>query len=224
MSDSLRALLANAEALLFDFDGVVVDSEPYHYQAYVEAFAPHGHRPDRDVYWVYWTDRGDGVPGELSRCGLDPALADELKASKRAIFHRYCEQAAFGFFPGALHAMRAAAASPLKCAIASNSSPEAIAAVFAAHGQEQPLPIVGRREGMRSKPAPDVFLAAAKSLEVDPARCVVIEDAAKGVNAAITAGMAAIVSRYRLNAAFDYPGAVGEIAGLAALPPLLPRG
>lgn len=223
MSDSLRALLAEAEALLFDFDGVVVDSEPTHYQAYVEAFAPYGHRPDKDVYWVYWTDRGDGVPGELSRCGLDPALADEIKASKRQIFQRLCEQAAFGFFPGAIYAMRAAAASPLKCAIASNSSPEAIAAVFAAHGEEPPLPIVGRREGMRAKPAPDVFLAAAEQLGVEPARCVVIEDAAKGINAAVSAGMAPVVSRYRLNAAFDYPAAAAELQGLAALPPLLPR-
>ena len=70
-----RSLIADTEAVVFDFDNVIVDSEPFHYRAYAGVFAAHGHTLHRERYWLEWTSRGGGAEGEIARHGLelDPA-------------------------------------------------------------------------------------------------------------------------------------------------------
>ena len=67
--------------------------------------------------------------------------------------------------------------------------------------------ILGKNPPRPEKPSPDIFLEAAQELGLPPAKCVVVEDALKGLNAAHKAGMACIIVRNRLNQNIDFPGA-----------------
>lgn len=214
----LAVLLETASAVLFDFDGVVVDSEPLHYEAYRVAFAARGHALNAAEYWSRFTDTGAAVQAEMEVYGLDFDEA-EIRAEKKQTFGQLCREGAIPFAAGALETLRAFADSALPASIASNSAPDDIAAIFAAAGETCPLPIVGRSAGLRGKPAPDIFLAAAETLGLsaaDRARCVVLEDARKGVEAAVAAGMIPVVVRGATNRDFAYPEARAEIDGIAA--------
>ena len=75
-TEVFRRIVDGAGAVIFDFDNVIVDSEPFHYRAYSEVFAGKGHTIDREEYWVEWTSKGGGAEGEINRYGLDLDPAD----------------------------------------------------------------------------------------------------------------------------------------------------
>ena len=54
-SEKLKSLLKKTNGVIFDFDGVLADSEPYHYLAYNEIFEKYGHSLNKSEYWVEWT-------------------------------------------------------------------------------------------------------------------------------------------------------------------------
>jgi len=213
---ALDALLATRPALLLDFDGVIADSEPWHYEAYALAFAAHGHRLDRAEYWARFTETGLGARDEIERFSL-PVTTEEIVRAKKAQYAAWCKDARIPLFDGVVATLERLAASPFKASIASNSRADEIAAIFAANGASCPLPIVGRKDALRPKPAPDIFLAAASELGEPPAHCLVFEDARKGLVAALAAGMPTVIVRNPQNRAFAYPEAAAEIDGLAAL-------
>ena len=66
----LHALLKNTKAAILDFDGLLADSEFYHYKAYNEVFERYGHTLDKDEYWIEWTSKGKGIKGEIERNNL----------------------------------------------------------------------------------------------------------------------------------------------------------
>lgn len=80
-------------------------------------------------------------------------------------------------------------AEGVKLAVASSAPPANRALVIEGLGWQQRFDVVVASEGLPGKPAPDVFLAAAKAIGVAPADCVVFEDAVNGVKAAVAAGM-----------------------------------
>jgi len=96
MTQPLRESLAAARAVLFDFDNVVVDSEPFHYEAYRRVFAGLGHSVDAAEYWIHWTSRGEGRRGDAPprawrstrrRCGAPRGDLLEFCASGRIPFY-----------------------------------------------------------------------------------------------------------------------------------------
>ncbi|MBN2358860.1 MAG: HAD family phosphatase [Deltaproteobacteria bacterium] len=215
---------SQAAAIIFDFDGVLADSEPSYYQTYGEVFARHGHHIPPDEYWEYWTSKGEGAAGQIRRHGLvgiDPIAVD---AAQIARYRQLCLQGRVPLFAGAapllqrLLAGREGGCRPT--AIASNSPPDLVAAILRAGGAPVP-PVVGG-PGLRLKPAPDIFLAAARRLEVEPRRALVIEDSEKGIRAARTAGMAVVLVRRPLNQRFALD-ADFEIRGLQPLLELMDR-
>ena len=74
--DKLCSLLERCPCVVFDFDGLLADSEPFHYRAYNEVFEQYGHTLDQEEYWVEWTSKGKGIAGEIERhnlnLGVDP--------------------------------------------------------------------------------------------------------------------------------------------------------
>ena len=184
-------------SVIFDLDGTLVDSEPNYYEAGRQTLAEHG-VPD-----FTWTDheRYVGISTQetvtrwKSLYGLR-ASVPELLADKN---RRYLELArtATRAYPEMRKFVELLAGEGVPMAVASGSSPQAIDAILAGTGLDAYLrTAVSADEVAHGKPAPDVFLEAARRLGADPADCVVLEDAAPGAAAAHAAGMRCIAIPY----------------------------
>jgi HAD superfamily hydrolase (TIGR01509 family) len=178
-------------AIVFDLDGVLVDSEQVWDEVRQGVVAERGGQWPADATTAM---QGMSTP-EWSAylAGLVPGGTAEQLAKQviGAMADRYRERVPL--LPGAVDAVRALSARwPL--AVASSSPPELIAVVLAAAGVADRFRVtVSSEEVSRGKPAPDVYLAAAERLGVDPATCVAIEDSSNGLRSAAAAGMTIVV-------------------------------
>jgi len=173
--------------VIFDLDGLLADTEPLHYRAYQDALQAEGITLTESEYTEHWVREGKGIGDWLARRGLnlDP-LAIRLKKSKR-----YLE-----LLPSMLQPMEGVfqlleALYPIKTlALASSSYRDAVDGVLAglniAHYFKA---VVSGLDVPRVKPAPDIFLTAARLVGAIPTECLVLEDAEKGIIAAHQAGM-----------------------------------
>jgi HAD superfamily hydrolase (TIGR01509 family) len=176
------------EAVVFDLDGVLLDSEQVWDDVREQLARERGGR---------WSDRaqrdmmGMSSP-EWSRymhdvVGLSESPEEINAEVVRRLLERYRER--LPLLPGALDAVRRlAAAWPLGLASSSNR-PVIEAFLDAAGVRELFAATVSSEEVAGGKPAPDVFLEAARRLDVAPERCAAIEDSANGLRAAHAAGM-----------------------------------
>ena len=176
------------EAVVFDMDGVIVDSEQVwdevREQYADETGGSYSEQATRDMMgmssfeWSRYMAETLGVPG----------LPEEINAAIVArMLERYGE--APPLIPGAVDAVRRVAARwPL--AIASSSNPELIEVVLRSAGIAELFPIaVSSQEVARGKPAPDVYLEAARRLGVAATSCAAVEDSHNGIRSAKAAGM-----------------------------------
>ncbi|GAA3201653.1 HAD family phosphatase [Streptomyces virens] len=184
-------------SVLFDLDGTLVDSEPAYYEAGRRTLAAYG---VPDFSWAeheryVGISTRETIADWRARYGIT-APVEELLAVKN---RHYLELAAAGMraYPEMRAFVELLAAEGVPMAVASGSSREAIAAVLAGTGLDARLrTVVSADEVARGKPAPDVFLEAARRLGVAPSDCVVVEDAAPGAAAAHAAGMRCIAVPY----------------------------
>jgi HAD superfamily hydrolase (TIGR01509 family) len=179
-------------AAIFDCDGTLVDSEPLARVAWERSLAPHGYEID-DVEYAGLIGRpyaqvhgffADRIPG------LEPIDAFWDGYSGRLFELIDSELVPFD---DALETVRDLAARGVAVAVASSSPRARLDRTLARAGLADTFAVsVAGDEIEHGKPAPDMFLAAAERLGVDPARCVVIEDSAPGIAAGRAAGMIAI--------------------------------
>ncbi len=181
-----------SDAVVFDLDGVIVDSE----QVW------------DDVRELYTRETGGTYTGSAARdmMGMSSSewsryMAEALgvpgtpEEINQAIVERMLERygAAPPLIPGAVEAVRRLAAQ-LPLAIASSSNPELIEVVLrTAAIRELFAVVVSSQEVPRGKPAPDVYLEAARRLGFDAAQCVAVEDSHNGIRSAKAAGLRVIV-------------------------------
>ena len=175
-------------AVVFDLDGVIVDSE----QVWDEVRENYV----REVGGTYTDSATRDMMGmssvEWSRYMADrlgvPGTPEEINA---AIVERMLERygQAPPLIPGAVEAVRRCAERwPL--AVASSSNPELIEVVLDVARLHDVIPVVvSSQEVARGKPAPDVYLEAARRLGVDPQLCAAVEDSHNGIRSAKAAGM-----------------------------------
>lgn len=184
-------------SVIFDLDGTLVDSELNYFEAGRQTLAGQG------ITDFTWADHeqyvGISTQETLAlwkeRYGLTAPL-DTLLAEKN---RRYLElaRAATHVYPEMRKFVELLAAEGVPMAVASGSSPAAIEAILAGTGLASQLTtVVSADEVAHGKPAPDVFLEAARRLGAVPAHCVVMEDAAPGAAAAHAAGMRCIAIPY----------------------------
>jgi len=176
------------EAVVFDLDGVIVDSEQVWdevREAYVrETGGTYTEAATRDMMGMSSVEWSRYMADEL---GV-PGTPDQINAEiVKRMLARYGE--APPLIDGAVAAVRLAAARwPL--AIASSSNPELIEVVLVAAGLRELFVVtVSSQEVARGKPAPDVYLEAARRLRVAAERCVAVEDSHNGIRSAKAAGM-----------------------------------
>jgi HAD superfamily hydrolase (TIGR01509 family) len=178
------------QAVIFDMDGVLTDSEPLINEAAVSMFRELGLRVFPDDFLPFvgtGEDRYIGGVAEKYQFPLD------LPAAKRRTYELYLRlvPAKLSAFPGAIEKAMEFHAAGLQLAVASSADLIKIQANLDQIG----LPVawwqavISAEDVIHKKPAPDIFLAAARRLGIEPARCTVIEDAVNGVQAARAAGM-----------------------------------
>ena len=181
------------EAVLFDLDGVIVDSEPWWHAVRVEWAAARG------LTWTAADSRA--CMGRNSRdwagimqehLGLDLATPEIERAVVDALVEKYAREPV-PRVPGAVEAARRLAAA-FPCAIASSAHPAVIAAALGAVGLVGCLrAVVSADDVAVGKPAPDVYLEAARRLGIAADRCLVVEDSLSGVLAGRAAGMTVVL-------------------------------
>jgi HAD superfamily hydrolase (TIGR01509 family) len=182
----------DAEALLFDWDGTLVDSQYANFRAMAETLAPHGVTLRQD-----WFDARTGLSSadiihallEEPGVRLDHPAGDLVAARDQRFLENAAQIRVHPDVADVVHAFQGS----LPMAVASGGSRRIIETTL----RHLPLrdcfaALVTRDEVQRGKPAPDIFLQAADALAVTPARCLVYEDSDEGIAAAHTAGMSVI--------------------------------
>ncbi len=180
-------------AVIFDLDGVLVDSEPWWDAARVDFTARRGLRwgPD-DQHAVMGPNSLGWARIMADRLALDEpleAIVDEVIAG---VVGRYRSLPAPAILPAIRAVRRLESDRPL--AVASSSHRAVIEAALEAIGLGSAFAaVVSSDEVAHGKPAPDVYLEAARRLGEDPAACLVIEDSVNGVRAGRAAGMRVVL-------------------------------
>jgi len=222
-ADRLRALLERTSGIIFDFDGLLADSERFHYLSYGEVFAKYGHTIDETEYYKYWTSLGLGARGEIERFNLDLDPV-RIKEEKNPIFSRYCEDGSIQLFPQAERMIELLHRAGKRLAIASGTTSTDIRAVLKNAGVTDRFgAILGSDIVPMLKPAPDVFLEAARRIGREPGKCLVLEDAEKGMFAAAAAGMPVIIILTRETKDFDFSRADMTVDSTAEFVSLLEK-
>jgi HAD superfamily hydrolase (TIGR01509 family) len=181
-----------AQALLFDLDGTLVDSMPLHHAAWREWHRRHALPFDEDGFFAATAGRTNA---EILR-DLFPALDEPVLAGMADEKERLYREAAvhsLQWVAGAPATIEAARRRGLKLAVCTASPLENIAVAIRRFALDALVDaIVSPADDLPGKPAPDIFLTAARRLGVPPAACLVFEDAPLGIEAARRAGMAAV--------------------------------
>jgi HAD superfamily hydrolase (TIGR01509 family) len=180
-------LNAKVDLVIFDCDGVLVDSELISCRAHSQMLTRHGYPITADQV----LDRFLGVSDREARLIVEAELGRSLPGD----FEAQVKQATLKFYEGDLRAIsnvgEAIAAINLKKCVASSGTPEKIRHGLTCAGLHDVLAphIFSATQVKRGKPAPDLFLFAADRMQVPPERCLVIEDSILGITGALAAGM-----------------------------------
>ena len=176
------------DAILFDNDGVLVDTEHFYFRANQEALAGVGIDLDAAAYVELFLREGRGAWHLARERGLGPADIDALRAARD---RRYFELvgSADVVIPG-VAAIVPALARRYRLAIVTSSEPGPFARTHARTGLLEHFEIVlAQGDYARAKPEPDPYLRAVERLGVAGDRCLVIEDSERGLRAAKAAGL-----------------------------------
>lgn len=181
----------NVAAIIFDFDGVIADSEVRANMSLSESLTAIGMPATydeclRDYYGHNWQETQRRIEARFGR----PLPADFRETHRTRARARFME--GFDAVPGATEFLDRL--GPLPRAIASSSRAEYIGWALGLFGLDHHFgEHVYSADGWdRGKPHPDIYLAAAKGLSVDPARCLAVEDSPTGAQAALAAGMTVV--------------------------------
>lgn len=177
------------KAVVFDMDGVLVDSEPFICEAAVKMFAEHGLVVEPDDFLPFV---GAGENRYISGVAEKYGFPIDIERDKARTYEIYGEIVKGRIEPldGVKDFISKARGKGLKLAIASSADPVKINVNLTEIGLSPETfdTVVSGLDVERKKPNPDIFLAAAKKLGVDAGECLVVEDAVNGVAAAKSAG------------------------------------
>ena len=179
-------------AILWDMDGVLVNSMEYHYQAYREVLSRYGRDLSREEYLGSLIGLRNYVILRRLLGDLPQEEIERLMTAKEAAFRRRVAGNVQPL-PGAAELVRRAHVAGLKQAIVSSTPCENIELVVNSLGLSSMFDtLVGEEDAQHGKPDPEGFLVAAERLSVPPADSVVLEDAPEGIAGGKAAGMRCI--------------------------------
>jgi len=180
-------------AILFDFNGVIVDDEPQHCDALIATLAEYGHSLDQDTYYRDYLGFDDRecfrfAFRQAGRMLDEPALLEAVER-KNAHYERAIRDS-MRLVPGAADFIESAALDAFQLAIVSGALRREIELVLALAGLRPHFAeIVAAEDVSACKPDPQGFRRALAALELAPRRCIAIEDSLPGLSAARAAGL-----------------------------------
>jgi beta-phosphoglucomutase family hydrolase len=201
-------------AVIFDWDGVVVDSSAHHERSWEVLATKRGLPLPPDHFKRGFGKKNNVIIPDLG-WAADPTEVDALAHEKEEIYRAMVREKGIEPLPGVRELLAGLREKGIPCAIASSTERANL---------DLPLDLMGLRdffqvivsgeEVIHGKPDPAVFLVAAKRLGIVPADCVVIEDALVGIEAAKRAGMAvlAVATTNPLEALGSADAAIGSMA------------
>jgi HAD superfamily hydrolase (TIGR01509 family) len=190
VNKTLQNKRQNLDLVIFDCDGVLVDSELISCRAHSETLTRHGYPITADQV----LERFLGVSDREARAAIEAEIGRKLPDD----FEAQVKHATLQFYAGDLRAIshvgEAIAAIDLAKCVASSGTPEKIRHGLTCAALYDVLApnIFSATQVERGKPAPDLFLFAAEQMRASPARCVVIEDSVPGITGALAAGMSVL--------------------------------
>jgi HAD superfamily hydrolase (TIGR01509 family) len=205
-------------AIVFDFDGLILDTEWSVYQAISEIYSDHGHELDLE-WWrtIVGTVGGGDWSQRLEALVGTPLDHDALNDLSVQLHHDFADT--LQPLPGVADLIDAAHADGVRLAVASSSMTrwlERHLTRLGLHGRFDAL--CGRdAAGGRAKPDPDVYLAALDAIDVPAGQAVAIEDSPHGITAAKAAGLACVGVPNRITAPGDFGAADLVVDSLASL-------
>ena len=189
----MRAL----RAVLWDMDGTLVDSEELHWLSWRDTMADEGIAITHDQFLSSFGQRNDSIIPLWLGAAATPERTRKIEAAKEERFRRLVRDTGVLALPGALDWVNRLREGAWLQAVASSAPRANVDAVLEVMGVASSFQgIVSAEDVHRGKPDPEVFLLAASRLGLKPERCIVVEDAAAGLEGARRAGMRSIgVSR-----------------------------
>ena len=181
-------------AVIFDMDGVLVDSEPLHVEIEKRQFKLNNLLISEEEHQQYMGVASDVMWKTIAQRHTLPVDVEQLIAqNKQESVRFFNEIPAIPVMPGLADVLEKLTEKNIPMAVASSSFDEIIKIILERTGLHKYFRhMVSSQEAGKSKPEPDVFLLAAKRLGVQPSECLVVEDSFNGIKAAKAAGMRCI--------------------------------
>ncbi len=189
------------EAIIFDMDGTLVDTEPFNTEIERRQFSLNNLEISEEEHQKYLGVASDAMWREITTRHKTALSVDELiEQNHNESLLYFSELKQITVMPNLVDLLEKLQGKKYKMAVASSSTPEIIDLILTKTDLKRYFRvIVSAQEAGKSKPEPDVFLMAAKKLGIDPENCLVVEDSPNGIKAAKAAGMTCV--------AYEGPGA-----------------
>jgi beta-phosphoglucomutase len=183
-------------AAIWDVDGTLVDTAELHFQAWLEVCREHGRDFSRAEFAATFGRRNPEIIRQLFGDRFSEAEISALGERKEELY-RAAARRGVGLLPGVAALMEGLSREGFRQAVGSSAPHANLELILELTGIGRYLgAVVGAEDTTRGKPDPQVFLVAAGKLGVEPARCVVFEDAPAGVEAARAGGMRCVAVRF----------------------------
>lgn len=216
-------------AVLFDMDGLIVDTEPIHFAAFREYMRRHGvELPESVMSELIGYTEQDNLRDLKGKYGIAAPL-EEMIAERRDVYLELVRTLPIEVFPGFWEFSATARERGMKQAVVSSAAAVQVEIVLhrlfnelagtRPHGNSAQAhfdAVVTGDDIARNKPAPDIYLEGARRLAVPPALCLALEDSPPGAQSAAAAGMLVVVVPNRYTQGLSFPGAQGMVPSLEA--------
>jgi beta-phosphoglucomutase len=181
------------KAVLWDLDGTLVDSEEYHWRAWRETMAQEGITITRQDFLATFGQRNDAILPNWLGSDVSPQRVQQIGDTKEAHYRELVKTNGIEPLPGVVEWVSRLKQDDWRQAVASSAPRQNVEVVLEALNLTEYFQAIVSAEDVHvGKPDPEVFVVAASRVGTPSARCVVVEDAAAGVEAATRAGMRSI--------------------------------
>lgn len=205
------------QALVFDFDGTILETETPDYQSWQEVFTEHGCELAKDL-WCTYIGTASGTFDPYALLAEQAGVAIDRAAIRTRRRHRFHELVAQQYLrPGVKPLLDAAAKRGIPLAIASSSTRDWVEENLAARDLRPYFQAVYTANDVTAvKPDPTLYLLAVQALGVQPAQALAIEDSCNGMLAAKRAGLKCVVAPHGMTAHMVFAEADAVLPSLAA--------